>query len=150
MLMSTDCYSSLQDVECQQSTNKSSIFYNKSCMAIQTVCSSFNFEDGNTTHCFSLSVGKIKLLSELYDRVLSSEEYFRYGIHYHQRCIVSGGSVTSLTPLFSVEERNKNCWGSRLQASNCRSRPETTFSVCAEPHGRTSAAYDGNYWDASR
>lgn len=149
LLMSIDCYSSLENIACQQD-NKSTIFYNKTCQDIGTVCSILGWHDnGNATHCFNVTSGEAKLLSELYHRVLSSEEYFRYGIHCRQRCIVSGGSVTSLTPLFSVEERDKNCWGSRLQACNCRSRPETQFSVCAGPHGTTSAACDGNYSDTS-
>jgi len=101
MLMPTDCYSNLQDEECKEQTN-SSLFYNKTCMAIRTFCSSFGYEDNNTTHCLSLSKNEI-VFSDLYNRVLSSEEYFRYSIHC-QRCIVSGGSVTNLTPLLSVEK----------------------------------------------
>lgn len=104
ILMSTDCYSSLQNTECQD-TDKTLIFYNKSCMAFQEVCSSLGFNNGNTTHCWSGS--EIKLISELYTRVLSSEEYFRYGIHCHQRCIVSGGSVTSLTAVQRWGARQK-------------------------------------------
>lgn len=93
-------------MECQN-TDKSSIFYNKSCMAIKTVCSSFGYDgcDDNTTHCFFND--EPKLLSDLYKRVLSSEEYFRYGIHYYQRCIVSGGSVTSLTAVQRWGARQK-------------------------------------------
>lgn len=114
--MSTDCYSGLEDKTCQKNTNSNSIFYNKSCMAIDAVCSHFGyFNGGNTTHCFQNS-GEPKAFSDIYNRTLSSEEYFRYDISCHQRCIVSRGSGTSLTSLFSVEERDKICSRSRLQS----------------------------------
>ncbi|XP_024888135.1 sodium- and chloride-dependent GABA transporter 1-like [Temnothorax curvispinosus] len=71
-----DCYSNLQDMKCQQDSNKTQIFYNKTCMAIHRVCSSFSYNDGNTTHCWGGPNGETKSLGELYDRVLSSEEYF--------------------------------------------------------------------------
>ena len=62
-------------MDCQESDN-STIFYNKSCMAISTVCSSFGFYDGgNVTHCFDHE--NVTALRNLYTRVLSSEQYFR-------------------------------------------------------------------------
>ncbi|XP_070160726.1 sodium-dependent proline transporter [Polyergus mexicanus] len=71
-----DCYSGLEDITCQQSTNSNSIFYNNSCVTIHAVCSNFGyFNGGNTTHCFNNSGAKA--FSEIYTRVLSSEEYFR-------------------------------------------------------------------------
>lgn len=80
MLMSTDCYSGTHDNECREKSNSTSILYNKTCVAIQTVCSSFGYDDSNTTHCIHLN-GSVKSFDGLYKRVLSSEEYFRYGIH---------------------------------------------------------------------
>ncbi|XP_011872945.1 PREDICTED: sodium- and chloride-dependent glycine transporter 1-like isoform X2 [Vollenhovia emeryi] len=71
-----DCYSSLQNAECQQQSNET-IFYNKTCMDFHTVCSSLGYNGVNTTHCFQPPDGEIKLISELYNRTLSSEEYFR-------------------------------------------------------------------------
>ncbi|CAL1676905.1 unnamed protein product [Lasius platythorax] len=72
-----DCYSGLQDIECQKNTTSNSIFYNKSCVAIQTVCSNFGYNHGgNTTHCFK-SNGEAKAFGDIYNRTLSSEEYFR-------------------------------------------------------------------------
>ncbi|XP_072758524.1 sodium- and chloride-dependent glycine transporter 1 isoform X2 [Anoplolepis gracilipes] len=80
---SNDCYSGLEDITCQKSTNSNSIFYNKSCMAIHTVCSRYGyFDGGNTTHCFQN--GQAKVFGDIYNRTLSSEEYFRdyvLGIH---------------------------------------------------------------------
>lgn len=115
VLTLTDCYSGLEDITCQQSTNSNSIFYNNNCVAIHAVCSNFGyFNGGNTTHCFNNSGAKA--FSDIYKRVLSSEEYFRYDISCHQRCIVSGGWGTSITSLFSVEERGKICSRSRLQS----------------------------------
>lgn len=74
-----DCYSGIEDMECQNN-NASTIFYNKTCMAIGTVCSSFgyNSKDGNITHCFHKEDdNNATALRDLYTRVLSSEEYFR-------------------------------------------------------------------------
>ncbi|XP_018299911.1 sodium- and chloride-dependent glycine transporter 1 [Mycetomoellerius zeteki] len=71
-----NCYSSLQAEECK-TTNSSSIFYNKTCMAIDTVCSSLNYSSNNDTHCLSSLENEAVAFEDLYQRVLSSEEYFR-------------------------------------------------------------------------
>ncbi|XP_012535440.2 sodium- and chloride-dependent GABA transporter 1 [Monomorium pharaonis] len=71
-----NCYSSIQAEQCKEESNATSIFYNKSCVAIRTVCSSFHFNRYNSTHC-SRSNGEAKAFEDLYERVLSSEEYFR-------------------------------------------------------------------------
>lgn len=103
---STDCYSGLEDKTCQKNTNSNSIFYNKSCMAIDAVCLHFGyFNGGNTTHCFGNS-SEAKAFGDIYNRTLSSEEYFRYDISCHQRCIVSGGSGNE--PYVAVQR-----WGTR-------------------------------------
>lgn len=71
---SNDCYSGLQDKECQEA-NATTIFYNKTCTAITTVCASFGFQDGgNATHCFHGN--NSTAVRYIYTRVLSSEEYF--------------------------------------------------------------------------
>ncbi|XP_043791980.1 sodium- and chloride-dependent betaine transporter-like isoform X3 [Apis laboriosa] len=67
------CYSGLQEIQCQ-TDDPETIFYNKSCISASHVCRSFDFEDGNITHCFK--AGKVELLRNLYTRILSSEEYF--------------------------------------------------------------------------
>lgn len=77
----TDCYSGEEDIKCQNN-NASTIFYNKTCMAIDEVCSSFGFESGNITHCYNITNGQSEALRYLYKRVLSSEEYFRYDCIY--------------------------------------------------------------------
>lgn len=151
MLMSTDCYSGIHDNECREKSNSTSILYNKTCVAIQTVCSSFGYDDSNTTHCIHLN-GTVKSFDGLYKRVLSSEEYFRYGIHWCASALHRVERIGN-EPYAAVQR-----WGVRqklfgivpAKSCNCRSRPETTFSVYAGPRGRTSAAYDGNYSDASR
>lgn len=77
VLTLTDCYSGLEDITCQQSTNSSSIFYNNRCVAIHAVCSKFGYlNGGNTTHCFTNDDGA-KAFSDIMKRILSSEEYFR-------------------------------------------------------------------------
>ncbi|XP_018349316.1 PREDICTED: sodium- and chloride-dependent betaine transporter-like [Trachymyrmex septentrionalis] len=68
-----NCYSNLQAEECK--TINSTIFYNKTCIAIQTVCSSLGYDNNNGTHC--LSPKNATAFVDLYQRVLSSEEYFR-------------------------------------------------------------------------
>ncbi|KYM78572.1 Sodium- and chloride-dependent glycine transporter 2 [Atta colombica] len=70
-----NCYSNLQAEECK--TNSSSIFYNKTCIAIRTVCSSLGYDSYNSTHCLAPSKNAEKAFEDLYQRVLSSEEYFR-------------------------------------------------------------------------
>ncbi|KAL0133767.1 hypothetical protein PUN28_001024 [Cardiocondyla obscurior] len=72
---SIKCYSNLQNKECQKES-VNSIFYNKSCMDVHTVCSSLGYDHGNSTHCFTSS-NESDLISNLTQRVLSSEEYFR-------------------------------------------------------------------------
>ncbi|XP_016911540.2 sodium- and chloride-dependent glycine transporter 1-like isoform X8 [Apis cerana] len=67
------CYSGLQEIQCQ-TDDPETIFYNKSCISARHVCRSFDFEDGNITHCFKAD--KVELLRNLYTRILSSEEYF--------------------------------------------------------------------------
>lgn len=71
-----NCYSGLQDLECQKN-NSLQIFYNKTCMSISTVCSSFGMDIAvnDTSHCVDSNHTK-KALRHLYTRVLSSEEYF--------------------------------------------------------------------------
>ncbi|XP_018396371.1 PREDICTED: sodium- and chloride-dependent GABA transporter 1-like [Cyphomyrmex costatus] len=71
-----NCYSNLQAEECKI-TNSESIFYNKTCMAIHTVCSSLGYDNYNKTHCLSSLTNEAKVFEDLYQRVLSSEEYFR-------------------------------------------------------------------------
>ncbi|XP_076630222.1 sodium- and chloride-dependent glycine transporter 1 isoform X3 [Colletes latitarsis] len=67
-----NCYSGLQQIVCQKDHK---IFFNKSCMSIETVCHSFKYYDGgNVTSCFNGS--EVKPIQHLYKRVLSSEEYF--------------------------------------------------------------------------
>lgn len=70
-----DCYSGLQEIQCQ-TDDPETIFYNKSCISASHVCRSFDFDDGNVTHCFKAD--KVELLRNLYTRILSSEEYFKY------------------------------------------------------------------------
>ncbi|XP_026301439.1 sodium-dependent proline transporter isoform X4 [Apis mellifera] len=67
------CYSGLQEIQCQ-TDDPETIFYNKSCISASHVCRSFDFDDGNITHCFKAD--KVELLRNLYTRILSSEEYF--------------------------------------------------------------------------
>ncbi|KAG5312101.1 SC6A5 protein, partial [Acromyrmex insinuator] len=77
-----NCYSNLQAEECK-TANSSSIFYNKTCIAIHTVCSSLGYDNNNETHCLSSSKND-KAFEDLYQRILSSEEYFRdyvLGLH---------------------------------------------------------------------
>lgn len=49
-------------------------------MAIDTVCSSLNYSSNNDTHCLSSLENEAVAFEDLYQRVLSSEEYFRYSI----------------------------------------------------------------------
>ncbi|EFN77827.1 Sodium- and chloride-dependent glycine transporter 2 [Harpegnathos saltator] len=69
-----NCYSGLEDIKCQEN-DKSSMFYNKTCMSIQQVCQNFKYDDGNITGCFNSS-GNFQPFGKLYIRVLSSEEYY--------------------------------------------------------------------------
>ncbi|KAL6260242.1 hypothetical protein P5V15_007775 [Pogonomyrmex californicus] len=71
-----NCYSGLQDNECKETSNSTFIFYNKTCVAIRTVCSSFDYIDNNSTHCIHAN-GTAVTFGKLYNRTLSSEEYFR-------------------------------------------------------------------------
>ncbi|XP_012282987.1 sodium- and chloride-dependent GABA transporter 2 [Orussus abietinus] len=71
---SKDCYSGLEEMECQK-VDSETIFYNRTCMAVATVCSNFGFADGgNGTYCFNGTTATD--IRSLYTRVLSSEEYF--------------------------------------------------------------------------
>ncbi|KAI4484192.1 hypothetical protein M0804_007648 [Polistes exclamans] len=71
---SNDCYSGIQDLECQ-SNNTTTIFYNRTCTPINTVCQKFGYEYGNITHCLK-DDNNATAFRHLYKRVLSSEEYF--------------------------------------------------------------------------
>lgn len=75
----TDCYSGLQEIQCQMDDPKT-IFYNKTCVPASQVCQSFGFQYGNVTHCYDGA--RVRLLRQLYERVLSSEEYFKYASTY--------------------------------------------------------------------
>ncbi|KAK0078527.1 hypothetical protein PV326_009302, partial [Microctonus aethiopoides] len=68
------CYSGLEDKLCQ-TTNSSTIFFNKTCMAISDICANLGYDNGgNVTHCFN-QTNSIEL-RKLYKPILSSEEYF--------------------------------------------------------------------------
>ncbi|XP_012214972.1 sodium- and chloride-dependent glycine transporter 1-like isoform X2 [Linepithema humile] len=70
-----DCYSGLQDGECQE-INSSYIFFNKTCMNANKVCTELGFQFGNTTHCiFENKTAMAR--GDTYNRILASEEYFR-------------------------------------------------------------------------
>jgi len=77
--MWTDCYSGLQDEECQM-RNSSYIFFNKTCMNVMEVCADLGFDHGNTTHC-TFENGTATARGYTYNRTLASEEYFRYDTH---------------------------------------------------------------------
>ncbi|XP_057336654.1 sodium- and chloride-dependent glycine transporter 2-like [Microplitis mediator] len=69
-----ECYSQLQDMECQQ-RNSSMIFFNKTCLSIKDVCLKFGYLDGDKNeNCHDGD--KIVPLKSLYKRILSSEQYF--------------------------------------------------------------------------
>ncbi|XP_015606376.1 sodium- and chloride-dependent GABA transporter 2 [Cephus cinctus] len=71
---SNDCYSGLQDKDCQ-ANDSTTIFYNKTCTAITAVCESYGYADGgNSTHCFQGN--NATAIRYIYTRILSSEEYF--------------------------------------------------------------------------
>ncbi|XP_046830065.1 sodium- and chloride-dependent glycine transporter 1-like isoform X3 [Vespa crabro] len=69
-----DCYSGIQNQECQNQNNMT-LFYNRTCMAIDEICQKFNYNFGNITHCMKNNNDSIPH-RYLYKRVLSSEEYF--------------------------------------------------------------------------
>ncbi|KAF7388601.1 hypothetical protein HZH68_012543 [Vespula germanica] len=68
-----NCYSGIQNLECQNQNNMT-IFYNRTCMAINEVCQKFDYKFGNITHC--IRDDNVIAHRHLYKRVLSSEEYF--------------------------------------------------------------------------
>lgn len=72
-----NCYSSIQAAECKENSNETIqfLFYNRSCIDTETVCSSLGFNDKNGTHCI-LGHRNDTAFEDLYTRVLSSEEYF--------------------------------------------------------------------------
>lgn len=85
--MQKDCYSGLEDINCKNQFNSSAMYYNGSCIAIEEFCKKFDHIRHNETHCFQGE--NIKAIADIYNRTLSSEEYFRYDFYYNQRCIVS-------------------------------------------------------------
>lgn len=70
-----DCFSGLEDTNCKNLLNSSAIFYNKSCIAVEEFCASFKYYRYNDTHCFINDT--IVAFGDIYNRTLSSEEYFR-------------------------------------------------------------------------
>ncbi|XP_043266393.1 sodium- and chloride-dependent glycine transporter 1-like isoform X2 [Venturia canescens] len=71
---SNNCYSGIQDMECQRE-NSTTIFFNKTCSSIDEVCAGFGYPNGgNATHCYNGT--NDTLVGALYKRALSSEEYF--------------------------------------------------------------------------
>ncbi|XP_029039505.2 sodium- and chloride-dependent glycine transporter 1-like isoform X2 [Osmia bicornis bicornis] len=68
-----DCYSGLQELECQQE-NPEMVFYNKGCALAKEVCQIYGFQGGNSTFC--TDGDRVEPLRQLYKRVLSSEEYY--------------------------------------------------------------------------
>ncbi|XP_026826364.1 sodium- and chloride-dependent glycine transporter 2 [Ooceraea biroi] len=69
-----NCYSGLEDVKCKE-ISEWNMFYNRSCIAIQDFCNKYGYDDHNSTHCFRAD--EVKPFAEIYNRTLSSEEYFR-------------------------------------------------------------------------
>lgn len=74
-----DCYSGLQDEECQKNSSNY-IFFNKTCMNANKVCTKLGFDEGNTTHCI-FNNGTVTARGDTYNRTLASEEYYRYDTH---------------------------------------------------------------------
>ncbi|KAL7288622.1 hypothetical protein TKK_0017356 [Trichogramma kaykai] len=77
---SINCYSGLQEAECQNNLGSSYLFYNRTCVLMDNICRDFGYTSrpGNMTHCFDETASPIgsHLVRNLYERILSSEEYF--------------------------------------------------------------------------
>ncbi|XP_058791159.1 sodium- and chloride-dependent GABA transporter 2-like [Phymastichus coffea] len=75
---SINCYSGIQDTECQRT---STVFYHGNCTPVAEICQDFGLasQSGDLMHCFNVSAASAHEpieLRTLYTRVLSSEEYF--------------------------------------------------------------------------
>ena len=80
---SLDCYSSLDDISCKtDATNSSSakIFFNNTCTEVSRICSSFNLNGFDATHCLNTTDQSTIVLASLIKRVVSTEEFFNENV----------------------------------------------------------------------
>ena len=74
-----DCYSTIQDLKCQEGNVGNAfdqIFYRGGCQTIESICASRNLTGMNVNSCIDQSTNKLLPINEVITRTLSAEEFY--------------------------------------------------------------------------
>lgn len=77
--MLSDCYSTVQDLICQENNQGNAfdeIFYRGGCKTIEEICRKFDLSGRDVNFCFNESLSVKVPLNDVITRTLSAEEFF--------------------------------------------------------------------------
>lgn len=72
-----NCYTLAEEQACQNSSDVSTMFWNKTCYPVSAYCNLYNFTTFNATHCASnADPSLLKPYGEIGHRISASEDFF--------------------------------------------------------------------------